>query len=79
MGQSQRETRFLTVGSSAVNRSGFRSFIESRAEPMERFGCIILFPRADELQVASFQRVQPRFDASIVQALPRAVTHSPFR
>ena len=77
-GQTQGQAGLFTICGGAVDDARFGGLVESRGHLLERLGSIIAFARAEQIQITSFQRVQTRFDGTILRMFARAIAHSPF-
>ena len=79
MGQSEGETRFLTVRGRAMDDAGFGGFVERRRDALQSFGSFLFLTSPKKLQVRAFKGMKAGFDAVVVQLFARAVAHPAFR
>ena len=61
-----------------MHGAGVGGFVVGRSDVLQGLGGVVLFARADEGEVAQFERVKARLDAAIVGMFARAAAHASF-
>ena len=76
--EPRAEAGFFARRHRLVDDAGLRGFIKSGAHGAQRFSGILFFPGSEEGNILLLQLMQAGFNAAIVQALARAVSHPAF-
>lgn len=76
--KAKAEAGLLAIGGRLVNGASLGRFVEGRTDVAERLCGVVLFSRAEQCEILSLQRMEPRLDAAIVNAFAGAVPHAAF-